>query len=253
VNQELTRCSAILVFCCHALAGTANGGSALMWASILELNGLTNSSVITVDIQKPGVTGAFGADPPAAVSAVMTANGQVVMMPRKRPQQNPVKHPLWNKYVTFVEGSSVDPATITKVKGLLQQKQHALWRSDAEQSRGSSSPSATNTTESGVGGSSSTNERHITSAQRPMRVLVLLDSHHAAAHVLTEMESYCPLVSAGSFCVIEDTKLTRWTNSDPGPMASVQSFLAWHPEFAVDRDRELLFTHHPYGYLQRLY
>jgi cephalosporin hydroxylase len=247
------------VICCHALAGTANGGSALMWASILELNGLTNSSVITVDIQKPGVTGAFGADPPAAVSAVMTANGQVVMMPRKRPQQNPVKHPLWNKYVTFVEGSSVDPATITKVKGLLQQKQHALWRSDAELHRGNSSRSTTTKpAESSVGASSSSsssssNERHITSTQRPLRVLVLLDSHHAAAHVLTEMESYCPLVSAGSFCVIEDTKLTRWTNSDPGPMASVQSFLGWHPEFAVDRDRELLFTHHPYGYLQRLY
>jgi cephalosporin hydroxylase len=84
-------------------------------------------------------------------------------------------------------------------------------------------------------------------------VLVLLDSHHAAAHVLTEMEAYCPLVSVGSFCIVEDTKLSRWTNSDPGPLASVQSFLAWHAEFAVDRDRELLFTHHPYGYLQRLY
>jgi cephalosporin hydroxylase len=223
-----------------------------MWASILELNGLTNSSVITVDIQKPGGAGSFGADPPAAV---MTASGQVVMVPRKRPQQNPVKHQLWDKYVTFVEGSSIESATITRVKSLLQKKQHTLWERDAADDADvdpddDDDAEATNATTTR---SSSGIQRQIQATQQPLRVLVLLDSHHAAAHVLTEMESYCPLVSAGSFCIVEDTKLSRWTNSDPGPLSSVQSFLAWHPEFAVDRDRELLFTHHPYGYLQRLY
>jgi cephalosporin hydroxylase len=222
-----------------------------MWASILELNGLTNSSVITVDLQKPGVAGAFGADPPAAV---MTANGQVVMVPRKRPQQNPLKHPLWDKYVTFVEGSSIDSATITRVKALLQEKQHAVWQRDAaDDADGSADDDADAISTTTGSSSSSSNGRQIQAAKEPLRVLVLLDSHHAATHVLTEMESYCPLVSAGSFCIVEDTKLSRWTNSDPGPLSSVQSFLAWHPEFAVDRDRELLFTHHPYGYLQRLY
>jgi cephalosporin hydroxylase len=39
--------------------GTANGGSALMWASALELNRLTDSRVITIDPRHPD-TATFG-------------------------------------------------------------------------------------------------------------------------------------------------------------------------------------------------
>ena len=39
------------------------------------------------------------------------------------------------------------------------------------------------------------------------RVLVFLDSNHTHDHVLAELESYAPLVSPGSYCVVWDTGL----------------------------------------------
>ena len=38
------------------------------------------------------------------------------------------------------------------------------------------------------------------------------------------MERYCPLVSVGCYCIIEDTKMSRWASS--GPMESVTAFMA---------------------------
>jgi cephalosporin hydroxylase len=37
------------------------------------------------------------------------------------------------------------------------------------------------------------------------RVLVCLDSHHVHDHVLAELQSYAPLVSKGSYCLVFDT------------------------------------------------
>ena len=37
------------------------------------------------------------------------------------------------------------------------------------------------------------------------RVMVFLDSHHSHDHVLAELESYAPLVSLGSYCLVGDT------------------------------------------------
>ena len=35
------------------------------------------------------------------------------------------------------------------------------------------------------------------------KVLVTLDSGHDAQHVAKEMEAYCPLVTVGSYCIVE--------------------------------------------------
>ena len=35
------------------------------------------------------------------------------------------------------------------------------------------------------------------------KVMVTLDSGHHAAHVIKEMEAYCPMVSVGSYCIVE--------------------------------------------------
>ncbi len=54
--------------------------------------------------------------------------------------------------------------------------------------------------------------------------MVLLDSHHTELHVSHEMEKYCPLVSVGQYCIVEDTKMSRWSST--GPLEAVKNFLA---------------------------
>ena len=63
--------------------GTLHGGSALYWAAALEAMGLDNSKVITVDIENLNATAS--------------------------------QHRLWKKYVTFMLGSSTDPALIKQI------------------------------------------------------------------------------------------------------------------------------------------
>ncbi|GFH07973.1 uncharacterized protein HaLaN_02865, partial [Haematococcus lacustris] len=63
------------------------------------------------------------------------------------------------------------------------------------------------------------------------------------------MDHYCQLVTAGSYCIVEDVKLSRWSSN--GPLAAIRAFLAAHPDFRSDRQRELLYTHHASGYLLR--
>ena len=69
--------------------GTFRGGSALYWAYTLHGMGLENSRVITIDVEELAGTAS--------------------------------KHPLWKKYVTFMKGSSTDPAIVAgiakRVKG----------------------------------------------------------------------------------------------------------------------------------------
>ena len=45
------------------------------------------------------------------------------------------------------------------------------------------------------------------------------------------MELYCPLVSVGCYCIVEDTKMSRWSST--GPHEAVQKFLKKHPEFEL--------------------
>jgi cephalosporin hydroxylase len=90
------------------------------------------------------------------------------------------------------------------------------------------------------------------------RVLVILDSDHSRDHVLAEMETYGPLVTPGSFMVVEDTNICgRPVERDwfggPGPGEAVDAFLPAHPEFVRDplAERHLL-TMHPGGWLRRI-
>ena len=167
--------------------GTANGGSALMWATALELAGLNRSKIITMDITPPGSLDAFG---------------------QEQSTNNPKDHPLWAKYVMFLEGDTIN--SLDSVKGLLRNM-------DAK------------------------------------KVMVFLDSGHEEAHVLQELEAYCTLVTPGSYCVVEDTKISRFSaEHEPGPLAAINKWLKSHPEFLADKDQELFYTQHPGGYLRRL-
>jgi cephalosporin hydroxylase len=86
-------------------------------------------------------------------------------------------------------------------------------------------------------------------------VLVILDSDHTKDHVLAEMRAYGPLVTRGSYLIVEDTNINGHPvlpDFGPGPWEAVEEFLQGNDQFQVDRSREkLLMTFNPMGYLRR--
>ena len=71
------------------------------------------------------------------------------------------------------------------------------------------------------------------------KVLVDLDSAHNKAHVLKELQLYSPLVTPGSYLIVEDTHFNGHPilpKFGPGPGEAVQEFLPSHPEFRADRN-----------------
>jgi cephalosporin hydroxylase len=87
------------------------------------------------------------------------------------------------------------------------------------------------------------------------KVLVILDSDHSKENVLKELETYGPLVSPGSYLVVQDTSVNGHPilpDFGPGPMEAIEEFVPENPEFTIDGSRErLLFTMHPKGYLKK--
>jgi len=87
-------------------------------------------------------------------------------------------------------------------------------------------------------------------------VLVILDSDHSREHVLDELRLYSPLVTPGSYVIVEDTQLNGhpvWPDFGPGPMEAVDIFLSENDEFEVDTSREKFYlTWNPRGYLKRV-
>lgn len=86
------------------------------------------------------------------------------------------------------------------------------------------------------------------------RVLVIEDSSHYFDNTLAVCEAYGPLVTPGSYLIVQDT--ICWHGLDegpnPGPWEAAAAFLATHPEFEADRGREDFgITWHPRGYLRR--
>ncbi len=98
-------------------------------------------------------------------------------------------------------------------------------------------------------------------AGRAERVLVVLDSNHAEAHVLQELELYGPLVTRGSYLVVFDT-VVEWLPGDAfpdrpwgvgdNPMTAVRKFLQGTDRFELDAEYngKLLLTVAPNGYLR---
>ena len=87
-------------------------------------------------------------------------------------------------------------------------------------------------------------------------VFVILDSDHRQAHVAQELEAYAPLVTPGSYLLVQDgviDTLPVFAHGRPGPLPAIHAFLRAHPEFEVDRAKSerFLVTHHPSGWLRR--
>jgi len=89
------------------------------------------------------------------------------------------------------------------------------------------------------------------------RVIVNLDSDHSMPHVLEELKMYAPMVSKGSYILVEDTHLDgvpTHPEQGPGPMAAVRQFLkeGGSNDFEQDFSREaLVMTSYPGGWLRR--
>jgi cephalosporin hydroxylase/2-polyprenyl-3-methyl-5-hydroxy-6-metoxy-1,4-benzoquinol methylase len=98
-------------------------------------------------------------------------------------------------------------------------------------------------------------EQVVRMAGEAARVLVILDSDHAAAHVSRELELYAPLVTRDSYLIVEDTNVNGnpvHPGYGPGPREALQHFLGTHPGFQVDRSREkFMLTFNPGGFLRR--
>ena len=88
-------------------------------------------------------------------------------------------------------------------------------------------------------------------------VMVILDGDHGQDHVRQELECYSPLVTPGSYLLVQDGCIDTspyFQAQRPGPLPAIHAFLRAHPEYAIDRalcDR-FVVTHHPDGWLKRL-
>ncbi|MGC9973667.1 MAG: CmcI family methyltransferase [Bryobacteraceae bacterium] len=92
---------------------------------------------------------------------------------------------------------------------------------------------------------------------RGRKTVVTLDSDHAMEHVLQELRMYAPLVSRGSYLVVQATNLDgvpAQPGSGPGPYEAVRRFLveSGGKEFEKDLSREMMvLTFNPGGWLRR--
>jgi len=100
-------------------------------------------------------------------------------------------------------------------------------------------------------------------AKNRKRILVYLDSNHTHNHVLSELRAYAPLVSIGSYCIVEDTgiedlpeekTLDRPWRKGNNPKTAVWEFLKENKNFKIDRiiESKIILTGSPDGYLKRI-
>lgn len=81
--------------------------------------------------------------------------------------------------------------------------------------------------------------------ERKGRLLLILDSDHAAAHVLRELTTWVPVLRRGDYLIVEDTIVNGHPvrpGFGPGPMEAVDAFVARNPgRLHADRAREMKF------------
>ncbi len=100
-------------------------------------------------------------------------------------------------------------------------------------------------------------------AKTKKNVLVFLDSNHTHEHVLAELRSYGPLVTVGSYCIVEDTGVEdlpvestadrSWGNGN-NPKTAVWDYLKENKNFEIDKiiESKLILTSSPDGFLKRI-
>ncbi len=98
---------------------------------------------------------------------------------------------------------------------------------------------------------------------RGKKVLLIHDGDHNKAQVLKDLRAYSPLVSVGSYAIVEDGIIDELHPDsgegmfgdfqDGGPLPAIREFLAENSDFEVDRSRErYIITYNPEGFLKRI-
>ncbi len=91
-------------------------------------------------------------------------------------------------------------------------------------------------------------------------VLVIQDGDHRQDGVTKDLESYCNIVTKGSYFIIEDSivdlikppKDVSWLEGS-GPTKAIQNFLASHNEYKIDHGWEkYILTYNPGGFLKKI-
>ena len=101
-------------------------------------------------------------------------------------------------------------------------------------------------------------------SEKSKKILLVLDSNHSHAHVLSELNAYSKLVKKGSYVVVFDTIIEdipkkyskilikgNWSKDD-NPKTAVYEFLKQNKRFKIDNTIEdkLLITVAPNGFLR---
>ncbi len=104
-------------------------------------------------------------------------------------------------------------------------------------------------------------ERVFAHVEKRQPTLVVLDSNHAHAHVLAELEKYSPLVTKGGYIVVLDTVIEDlpddsfperpWGRGN-NPGTAVREFLRENKRFEIDEqfEKKLFFTTARGGFLK---
>jgi cephalosporin hydroxylase len=87
-------------------------------------------------------------------------------------------------------------------------------------------------------------------------VFLILDSDHSEKHVADELQRYAPLVTSGSYCLVQDGVIDVYEgfkNGRPGPLPAIEAFMRTTRDFEIDEERcsRYLVTHHPKGWLKK--
>jgi cephalosporin hydroxylase len=91
------------------------------------------------------------------------------------------------------------------------------------------------------------------------RVLVIHDADHRKEQVLDDLRAYSPLVSVGSYLIVEDGIIDVFRPHEilgvpyEGPLAATEEFVRHNRDFEIDHSRErYLVTYNPRGFLRRV-
>jgi cephalosporin hydroxylase len=87
------------------------------------------------------------------------------------------------------------------------------------------------------------------------RVLVIEDSSHTYDNTLNVLRAYAPLVSHGSYLIVEDGICHHGLDvgPNPGPYEAIETFIQETNAFEIDRAREgFVVTWNPKGFLRRV-